>query len=359
MRWLLILILIVLLPVGAAGANLTICVTEDGTSECLSNYSTLKDAIYYSRTVGAGDTLFIKIADEPWTHPDTVPYHYDWDALTVNETGCVYVYTEGAARHSGVWCDTCYILDLNGYYIDIEDRNIVLDGIQIRANSSSNDFFFFSSQIAPSYCRWINCLIDNNDRFYWPLNQAVKHEFRTCLIMDTIESTGVDSGFVFLGPLDDADSLYFANCTFVGSGPVSGDSSYSFQGHVGASCVVEIWNCLFYDWLSVEFDPFGTYDGNYDTLDYCASDTSTTYSTPAGEGSHNRVSQTFAFRDAGSMDYRLAAADTSAAGRGRDLSTGYCWPFSTDVEGTTITSWPIGFSLPSEATTAGQVIFIQ
>ncbi|MFA6454335.1 MAG: LamG domain-containing protein [Patescibacteria group bacterium] len=52
-----------------------------------------------------------------------------------------------------------------------------------------------------------------------------------------------------------------------------------------------------------------------------------------GQGSNNRVSQTFLFADSANADYRLASGDTGALGWGVNLSADSSLAFTTDIEG--------------------------
>ena len=53
-------------------------------------------------------------------------------------------------------------------------------------------------------------------------------------------------------------------------------------------------------------------------------------------------SKTITFVDATNWDYHLASGDTDAIGAGTDLSADSYWPFSTDGDGATRSSWDVG-----------------
>jgi len=60
-------------------------------------------------------------------------------------------------------------------------------------------------------------------------------------------------------------------------------------------------------------------------------------------GTHNRVSQTFTFVNAGAKNFHLAGGDAGAKGFGTDLSADANYPITKDVDGETpVTPWNIG-----------------
>lgn len=74
--------------------------------------------------------------------------------------------------------------------------------------------------------------------------------------------------------------------------------------------------------------------------DYNVTDSTDTLS--GSTGVNNLVSQSFAFRNPSSGDFRLLPADTGARGNGLDLSSNPDYPFSTDISGQTRIAWDAG-----------------
>jgi len=66
--------------------------------------------------------------------------------------------------------------------------------------------------------------------------------------------------------------------------------------------------------------------------DYNAS-TNSSIVSGAYEGAHDRVSQTFTFKDHDGKDFHLSASDTGAKGYGRNLYNDAYLPFQTDIDG--------------------------
>jgi hypothetical protein len=121
------------------------------------------------------------------------------------------------------------------------------------------------------------------------------------------------------------------NCVAVGNG------DDGFQ-NAGGTCVLK--NCLSDGNGGDDFEA-GTYTGS----DYNASSDAT---DPDG-GGNNRQNQTFTYKNSGGNDYHLTATDAGAKGFGVDLSGDGTYAFDDDIDGDTMSDWPIGFHEPTAA----------
>jgi hypothetical protein len=149
--------------------------------------------------------------------------------------------------------------------------------------------------------------------------------WRLCLI-DNCELHG------FVANAGSTNAANYDNCTVVDN--IAGNG-WNYLSGVGV-CT----NCLADNSGDGDFESSGTWTGS----DYCA----TSDTTSPDSGANNRTEQTFTFVSEAGDDFHLALADAGAKGFGNDLSAS----FTDDIDGDTISDWPIGFDEPV-ATAAG------
>ena len=136
-----------------------------------------------------------------------------------------------------------------------------------------------------------------------------------------------------------SENQYIYNCVAQGSG---GAHNFTTSPSGGGTSTAK--NCLAAGGAGTEdFDNTG---GGWTAASVNNASTDST----AGEGGQDSGSAvpnvTFAFVAIGSDDYRITIEDSSANGAGADLSADANFAFDDDIEGNTISDWPIGINEP-------------
>jgi hypothetical protein len=279
----------------------------------------------------------------------SIPCYYDSGAdataitiygLTTAQNNYIKVYTPNntstevnqTQRHSGKWDDTKYRLDGSntgnvgmiyigsGYYKiqGLQIRNTgasAAQGVRVSATDTSEVYFGENILLGNSNSNvmafWISAVGINSKAMIW--NNII------------YDWTGTAAQGLYIGDSD--ETAYVYNNTLVGN---TGGIKVSLATTIAKNNIVKgsgnSW----------------TYEGTFAaSTDYNATD-----GTDAiGQGTHNRISQTFNFADEANKDFHLTANDTSALGKGIKLASYSDDPvlnFTTDIDGQTRGGWCIG-----------------
>lgn len=299
--------------------------TPLGTSNLVTGDYILNIPCYYD--TGADQTA---IAISGWT-TDATRY------IRIYTPTDIEIEVNQSQRHGGKWGDAKYKLEIssNTTAVQIDDAHVRIDGLQIFSQGTGDwnigisgggaggpdvpgEIWISNSIIrgnnsASANCRGVNIRaaaagdgtsvkIWNNIIYNWNSMGGIISSDAEVDYHYVYNNTMIDNSW---GIVNSAGSFYAKNNIIKGSGDTQ---AYS-----------------------------GTFASG---TDYNATD-----GTDAiGQGSNNRISQTFTFVDEANDDFHLASTDTAAKDAGTNLSADPYLPFSTDIDsqGRTTGAWDIG-----------------
>ena len=281
------------------------------------------------KVISSGD---VEIA-EPYDFVDTTAVVID--GWTTAADAYIVMRTPLTERHTGIR-GTGYRLEVNGASAILNFESYVrLEGLALKGyNSASADGYYFSwSAALPSDIRIEGCLAYDCGRHGLHLGEGTYKASANICIGNT--TNGIHFEFE-----NASGTGYLYNNTCAANG------AYGIRNSLGT---VHAKNN--YSGGNTTADYNGTFstntkNGSSDTTG-SASYQSIAYSTSAG-GYFNNVT-------AGSENLHIGAS-SALAGVGDDLSADASYPITKDVDGATITSWPIG---ADEYVAAGGGVFIK
>lgn len=266
------------------------------------------------------------------------------DGWTTDYAHYVRIRADASYRHAGVYDSSKYHIaqTANGIALRLdsgptadEPKNygtrVRVEGIQIKHSYTYNGYeACISLQNSRGIVELVDCIFwmsttsgitgSNNCVIYGSYLYQYFIVQKCLMIIDgAIQGTNTAQSYL-------ARSVY-QNCTIVGPGAITADGLISEADSFAYNTIVDLPNAV--------GNCFGALvDGDYN----CSADTS-------APGASSVKSHTPTYIDAASDDYRLSTSDTSLYGAGTDLSdysATNSHPFTTDIDGDTITQWSIG-----------------
>lgn len=245
------------------------------------------------------------------------------DGWTTSEANYISVYCASSALHNGKWNTVKYRLQIYGQNaILIKENFIRLEGLQV-ANTDDRQGGYciqFYDNTAGGDVRISKCILKRTQTYAgsygflisWTSTATVKiwNNIIYDIVGRGISGEGNETVYAYNNTIHSCSTgLYRSNSTFVAKNNLVKGCTDSYNGTFSV----------------------GT--------DYNATDTA----DDIGQGTHNKVSQTFTFVDEAGDDFHLASNDAGAKDSGIDLSGDTYLPFSTDIDGQTRSgSWDIG-----------------
>ena len=302
---------------GAEGVNYL------NTSNLVTGNYQLNIPCYYD--TGA-DTTTVRVDD--WT---TAPTNYIKIYTPNNTTTEV----NQSQRHSGKWDDTKYRIEYTApaqysRTLSLADEFTRVEGLQIKTNSA-----YTSTQMISIGSSWDA----NND--IWISNNILYGNFSG----DNTNQNGIDSSADADAKCKIFNNLIYniANIGIEYRGIAYNNTVYNSNIGIDGSNTGLAKNNI----VKGSGDT-NSYIGTFASgTDYNATDGT----DDIGQGSHNKISQTFTFADEANDDFRLSLSDAGAKDSGTDLSADTYLSFSEDISGQLRSSvWDIGASEAGQTT---------
>jgi hypothetical protein len=225
-------------------------------------------------------------------------------------------------RHAGKWDDSKYKMEINANFY-IYAANTRFDGIQIKGSGSEDVISYDNFNSSGGEQVVSNSIIRGGTRGIAGVRANTKIR-----IYNNIIYTMANAG---LYPCPTDSFCYMYNNTLYNTG------TYGIYTNGGTAIAK---NNIVYG-----AGNFNTYAGTFSV----GTDNNATDSTDAiGQGSNNRISQTFSFVStvSGSEDFHLQSTDAGARNYGADMSADVNFAFATDIDGASrnasINAWDIG-----------------
>lgn len=293
------------------------------------------------RDLTAMDEIAVAEISGTWSTPDTTAVTID--GWTTDATRYIKIYTTAEARHPGKWDEGKYRRESNNdNAIVINEDYVRFDGLQLKitaADNNSNRALNISSVTSDANEIWIsNCIIrgvlsGTSNANYGILTSANSYVIKIWnnIVYDWGKTSPDNNAGIFL----QGSTSYVYNNTLYGN-----DDGLRNEG--GGEAIAK--NNIVTHTGNVNNIYIGTFAAG---TDYNATDGT----DDIGQGSNNRISQTFSFASEANDDFHLASTDTGARESGADLSADADLPVTTDIDGhsrPTLTAFDIG---ADEATT--------
>jgi len=251
--------------------------------------------------------------DGAWTNPDTTAVTID--GWTTGPNNYIRVYTPTAARHNGKWDTSKYRLETgtNLRTFDIVENYVRIDGLQIAVQgnqygleniigptspASSAEFQISNNVMKASLSGTAG---GNAVHFYSASGVSYIVKAWNNIIYDRVNgSTGMNG--IYIGGDNQIVAYLYNNTVF--------NSYYGISQQYSAVVVAK-------NNIVKGSGDTNAYTGTFASgTDYNATDGTDNI----GQGTNNKISQTFAFIDAANKDFHLAPTDTAAKDAGVDLS---------------------------------------
>ncbi|MCK5616969.1 hypothetical protein KAR91_84690, partial [Candidatus Pacearchaeota archaeon] len=259
------------------------------------------------------------------------------DGYTTGAVNYIKIYTPTAStevgtsqRHNGVWDADKYRLEAAGTVLTISESYVRIDGVQVYMSSDAGVQYGMhinaadassDIQVSDNIIKGTGSFTSNENRGIYGISSA---KIWNNIIYD-FDTSGTDNAGMSLTNAD--YSYYIYNNTI--------DNCQN--GILQSSATVIAKNNI----VNGSGDT-NAYVGTFaEGTDYNATDGTDSI----GQGSNNKISQTFTFSDFANDDFRLAITDTAAVDAGTDLSADSFFAFSTDINAQTRPlgdSWDIG-----------------
>lgn len=305
--------------------------TTNNTSGATRAYASLLEAItnHSSKNlVSVGKSLKIICSG---TNYDTIASQTDFSGYTTSSTNSILITTDSNvsnSRHVGLWSDSIYRLRVNYNYFNINNNNVVVDGLQILVGS-----------------------VDDNGHKGIQLSASADNITVSSCIIKFNRSAQTSYGNVSVGIYGNVDATgnryYYNNIIydFINNGNTSGAGIETVNHTSGKTYVYN---------NTVADSYYGIKDGYSDivaknnivqgcTFDYSGSFDGASANNISLDATSPNVSfrsKTVIFVNAGAEDYHLSASDTEAKDTGADLSAEF---FVKDIDGVARTgTWDIG-----------------
>lgn len=272
---------------------------EQDTNYNTRKYNTLADA-FTALPSSLSAPAVINVIGQ-WSSADSSTVS---KSLTTSASNYLLLRGIGDARHPGYWTTTnAYRNITNVDYernIEMTTQYFYIDGLQ------------FSNEADPTTFGAAFRLNMGSGRNYFVDKCIIKTISTTqyALTTDVSDGTLTVTRSLFLGPgTVDSGACYFSGTTYIYNCTAVGFVYAAFDSYDGIAINVGCHNCTTgfrNDWV----------------LTTC----STTSPTFVNDGT----------------DYHLASGDTTWKGQGTDLSSDGHYPITDDIDGDTISSWPIG-----------------
>ena len=314
--------------------------TTQNTSGTDAAYASLSAALAAESTdlVTAGDRLVIicggsdadsvAVADNAI---GTIP------GMTTSATNDITIQADD--NHNGVWDDTIYRLDNNGYRAPFSfptNLHVTVVGLQInqsrnasggaggniiRARSSGAG----SGTLDRCLLRHTGSNVDGTGKCNGIITESLTGDFvlnvRNCIIYDPPRN-----GFQMrMVDTSGGGALHALNCTVINAGA----NGFNVAARSSSGGVGSLRNCIAQDCGINDFGSGGSGASGTWTQTNNLSKDATATSTDTDSGATSIINTTLTFRDAAAYDYHLAATDTAAIDAGVDLSG----TFTHDIDG--------------------------
>lgn len=258
-----------------------------------------------------------------------------FNGSTTDATRYWLLRADATTKHAGIWdASKALYTHTSGFCINVTDSYMYIRDMQFQVTvHTANRVGCIGTQTS-SHVQLVvdNCIFRenpasvNNFECYGYYNQGGGGivVLRNCIAIGFKGGTNIGTGFqtnTAGGP------FYLYNCTGYGC-----EKSFNYR----ASTVLK--NCLSVASIGTGFtlNLGGTPPGTNNV----SSDAS---STVGNTGSNAVANATVTFVNAAADDFHLDVTDTGATGKGADLSADPDYPFSTDIDGTTIVgTWSAG-----------------
>ncbi|MEK9158166.1 MAG: hypothetical protein AAB638_03230, partial [Patescibacteria group bacterium] len=272
--------------------------------------------------------------DGVWTNPDTTAVTID--GWTTTSTNYIKIYTTSTARHQGKWDSAKYNLTAtSGTVLNINEENVVIDGLQIHKNSNIATTFGvdFNNTTGVSNFTLSNTIIKGNTNFTATPQSGIA----------IVSNTG--SGIVKL-----YNNIVYnfkgVTTSTIHNGIIFANSNYTIYAY----------NNTFYNlWTSCYRQTAGIFIAKNSIAQSCNDGFMGTFSTSsdynisdiagdAPNATFSTSSITVSFVSTSTSDFHLSPTDSSA----KDMATSSPatdpnLSFTTDIDGQTRTdSWDIG-----------------
>jgi hypothetical protein len=267
--------------------------------------------------------------DGAWAGADETPFTFT--GWSTGQTNYINIYTTTAARHQGKWDNDKYRLDGSYYLIVNEEDYVRFDGLQMKLTASGASWPVGISTRPDSPGKTSDIRISNN---------IIQADITG--LSAGYAAAGIDAHSYASGGINHDGKLW--NNIFYGWGNGSGSNdnaiNLSFAGQdweVYNNTIVNCENGIAGN--SGVIAKNNLVKGSDDTIAYFGTfGVGTDYNATDGtddidQGTHNKISQTFAFVDEANEDFHLAPTDTAAKDAGVDLSTSTTSPFYVDIDG--------------------------
>lgn len=326
-----VLLLILLALPALAATNRTVTVKTSG-----GDYTSLAAAIAGEK----GDMVSLdrQLTIELYAMGDTtgaVIANADW---VTDATRYILLYVPTAERHAGIWNAAKYYLQPSAATgLQIHSTEFVrLDGLQIASTGDRTPLYLGGPDTGAGEIRVSNCILKGNSSMSSKGALTATYTGGASFVVKVYNSLMYGASNAAGFRIDVAGSYYFYNCTF------AGNYHGAFNGISGTVYMV---NNLFTGNTATGSGAMGA------GTDYNRTSNSTLGYTVTGSGNtHDAVSQTFTFVNAGAYDWHLTVDDAGAKDLGvSDPGSGL---FSVDVDGETRSgNWDVGFDeYPSAVT---------
>lgn len=221
-------------------------------------------------------------------------------------------------RHAGVWDTSKYYLS-SYQCLMIQDTNVSISGLQIEMASTGNYAYGIHSNIALSNGITRNCIVkDNRTGTYRSCYRCIGGQiYENCIAIN-----GAYAGFYSSSGNENVLRVYIYNCTAFGCGR-------GIDTNPGGT---RVRNCAV-------FNNTDDFKGTFESIQYCASDDNDgTNAVDISPGATEADDWNAAFTDYANGDFSVKDTSSPLYDAGTDLSD----YFTTDIAGTTRSTWDIG-----------------